>query len=211
VTDDYSTSSGNVSDSEVEEVMEGRWTTTGKEQAGFPFISNSGVQVPVNYGQSVMHYCLVFSIYRGAKTNEDRVEIKVWFSTHSSDEIVENVKLPLKRLPHFLDNFFFYYLFIYLLQLYLCPQPCTNWVHLLQEPFVEIENIHHRHSEQISNWRKEIFQERSSTCLSHAGKEISTWSSFVPVYIQQSRRLNKLVSNMVSKKNYYKAFHNSGI
>jgi hypothetical protein len=60
----------------------------------------------MNYGQSVTHYCLVFSIYRGAKTNEDRVEIKVWFSIHSSDEIVENGKLPLKRLPHFWITFF---------------------------------------------------------------------------------------------------------
>jgi hypothetical protein len=42
--------------------------------------------------------------------------------------------------------------------------------------------------EQISKWKKERFQERSSAFISHAGKEISERFSFDTVYTQQSRR-----------------------
>jgi hypothetical protein len=64
---------------------------------------------------------------------------------------------------------------------------------------LQIENIYNNIQEQISNWRKETFQEKFSGVLADVGKEISERSSFVTVYTQQGRRLNELMSDMVSK------------
>jgi hypothetical protein len=77
-------------------------------------------------------------------------------------------------LPHFLDNFFAVIslpIARYKLGTLITGTVCRNRKYLSQA---------FRNRFQIG---EEIFQERFSTCLSHAGKEISTWFSFVIVYI----------------------------
>jgi hypothetical protein len=64
---------------------------------------------------------------------------------------------------------------------------------------LQIQNTYNNIQEQISNWKKETFQEKFSGALADVGKEISERSSFVTVYTQQGKRLNKLMSDMVSK------------
>jgi hypothetical protein len=92
-------------------------------------------QTPLSLGSKATDVVLfsvallhVLSIYRGAKTDEDRAEVQFGLAYTVMTKLLK-MGYYLSKVTTFLRTF---------LQLYLLSQPKTNWVNLLQEPLVEI-------------------------------------------------------------------------